>query len=131
MIIKPKNPMFILATLAVPWQCFNTSIRINKRQIEFNRYFCTKGKLIRNTTDFMIDSVQKIGFPCDFMIKQQEESLNGLYGTYSPQEIVFILSDKKVVSLNARPYTKRQIKTMLKVFSTNIVYGKKFSRLFS
>lgn len=124
MIIRPKNLVFLLASIFTPWILINTYIRINGENVELHRYFCKQDKLKREVVNFKIADVIAIGFPNDLKIKAQEEKLHGRFGTYSSQEIDFILKDNTIIALNVRPYTKQQIKDFLRMFSGNIIAGR-------
>lgn len=121
MIIYPKNLVYILVSIFTPWIYMNTYIKTNGENVELHRYFCKQDKLKREVVNFKIADVIAIGFPNDLKIQAQEGKLHGRFGTYSSQEIDFILKDNMIIALNVRPYTKQQIKDFLSLFSDNIL----------
>lgn len=123
MKIRPKNPFFYLATLLAPWQIINTYVEYTDTFIIFSRYYAKRKTLVMDQTRFHIADVSKIGFPKDLSIPAQEKALYGPHGAYKSQEIDFLLHNGKIISWNARPYTKRQCQKILSLFPNAIELG--------
>lgn len=115
MKIIPHNPMFLLSNLILPWHVKNTYISINESKITFSRYYCFDGQHLNlDVVNFNINDIEQIGFPDDLHMDIQEASITSGYGIYVSQEIIFKTSSE-IFSLNARPYNKGQIKSLIQI----------------
>lgn len=113
MLVRPHNPIYVIITALLPWRWRKTYVQIHKDTVTFSRYYCFDGKsLKRDVTTFSIKRVRHIGFPEDWDIPAQEKAIQGAYGVYVSQEILFE-TEEAVISFNARPYTKKQIRLFL------------------
>lgn len=129
MVIHPQNPAFIFVSFFTPCKYFNTYIKIVENTVEFHRYFCRQNKIEKETVNFEITDVILVGFPSDLKIRGLERKLYGHYGAYVSQEIAFVLNDNRIIALNARPYTKKQIKNFLQRFPRDIVRGEQLDKV--
>lgn len=114
---RPHNIIFMIIGLFVPWQFFATYYECDGSKMIFSRYYAKDEKMRKNKIEFDIDDVIKIGFPKDLEISIQEEKLKGVYGVYISQEINFILKNGDIISFNARPYSKKQCRELITIFS--------------
>jgi len=84
----------------------------NKKFKIRNILFCHNGRDQKIVTEqFDIDMLEKYGFTKDFKIQSIEIS-PVLMPMYTSQEIVFIMKDDTISSLNPRPYTKCSIRKL-------------------
>lgn len=119
---RPKNILFWIAALFVPWQLIYTYVECDNVNMIFSRYYVKNGKAKKDQTRFSLNDVIKIGFTRELGLPPQEEILSSAYGTYISQEICFILKNGDIVSFNARPYSKKQCRLI--VNTCNCVKGK-------
>lgn len=112
--------MFWFAGIWELWYIFNTYIVYDNEKIIFSRYYAKEEKKKKDKTELLISDVIKIGFPRDLEIDVKEEILVGAYGIYVSQEICFLLKDGRIISFNTRPYTKKQCREILSLFSCEI-----------
>ena len=131
-VIRPRDPVFILCGLFVPWQYINTFIALTDHKISFSRYYAVNRTQFKKKIDeIILDDVQAVGFPCDLKIKRQEWIQSGVNVLYLPQEIDF-KTKNKVVALNVKPYTKKQIRFLLEFVVSkdrNVIIGKRVAKL--
>lgn len=125
--IRPNNLMYLFfAAPFMPIHYLNTYIIYDSDKLIISRYYAKNGKMKKNILEIYINEVEFIGFCNDLKIRQIEESLSSHIGTYTPQEICFKLKSGKIVSLNAKPYSKKQCIEILNLFKCN--KGKTLSR---
>lgn len=130
MKMRPKNPIFILISILMPWILFNTFIEYSEKNFKFVRYYNhSSNKFEKDEVCFKVNTIVAVGFPMDFDRSTIESFSIGIYGTYSSQEIIFILNDGTAIPLNARPYTKKQISNLLSTLPKKITRGKVLSRI--
>jgi hypothetical protein len=78
-----------------------------------NQYYAINERQFRKkSSEITLRDIQEIGFPFELKVKRQESFQNGAYGTYSPQEIA-IKTKSKIIALNAKPYTRKQIRCLI------------------
>ncbi|GEM_PF-1243087 len=130
-IMRPKNPIFILITLFFPWRFINTYIILEDNKVTFNRYYAINERQFRNKNDeITLGDIQEIGFPSEVKVKRQESVQNGVYGTYSPQEIDF-KTKFEIIALNTKPYTRKRIKCLIEFIDSknkNVLIGKRLTK---
>lgn len=130
MKMRPKNPVFILVSILMPWILFNTFIEYSEKKIKFVRYYNhNSNKFKKNEVSFTVNTIVAVGFPMDFNMSTIESFSKGTHGTYSSQEIIFMLNDGTAVPLNARPYTKKQISNLLSILPKKVTREKVLSRI--
>jgi len=108
--IRPKNPVFVTLGVLLPWRYFNTFITLKDDIILIGRYFLHEiPHMTREVVEVKINDIEEIGFPEDLGIKMKEKSWTAAGGVYVSQGIDF-KTKNSYVALNARPYTKKQIR---------------------
>lgn len=126
-IMRPKNPIFIILTLFFPWRLINTCIILEDDKIILNRYYAVNERQFKRKVDeITLEDIQEIGFSSELKLERQESLQYGAYGTYSPQEIAF-KTTSKIIALNAKPYTRRQIRYLITFIyskNKNVLMGK-------
>ncbi|MDD3403584.1 MAG: hypothetical protein PHQ72_09545 [Hespellia sp.] len=116
--IRPGNPVFVFIAILTPWNLLNTYIDVNGQQIIVSRYYQeTKHRRRKRKDVFDISEVIAIGWPNELGISIQEAKVDGRYGTYAAQEIDFLLKSGEIIPFNAKPYTKKQCRRLLSLFS--------------
>ena len=130
-IMRPKNPIFIIITLLFPWRYINTYIVLEDDKITLNRYYAINERQFRKRNDeISLGDIQEIGFPSELKVETQESFQNGMYGTYSPQEIT-VKTKSEIIVLNAKPYTRKQIRCLIALIyseNKNVLIGKSLAK---
>ncbi|MBL1226402.1 hypothetical protein [Enterococcus sp. BWR-S5] len=130
--IRGNNPVFLIISLIVPWRYLNTYYYLENGTLYISRYYASKvsKRFKREVVRINIKDIQKIGFNGDFENEAVEATLQGVYGKYEAQEIVFILKDDMAVGWNCRGYTKQQITQLLKfqMSGEDIIFGTKLRK---
>lgn len=114
MKLFPHNPVYVFCMILLPWRFGKTYILVENQTISFSRYFCFDEKTLkRDVISLCINDIQEIGFSKDFGVTL-EKTIVGIYGTYKSQEII-LKSNETFLAFNARPYTKSQVRTVIKI----------------
>jgi len=131
-IMRPRNPFFIFYSLFFPWLYKNTYVALEENKITFSRYYAVSETHCKKKLDeIMTGDLQAAGFPSDLKIKRQECSQSGAKVFYLPQEIDF-KTKEKIVALNAKPYTKKQIRFLMEYIGSRneeFCLGKNVARM--
>lgn len=116
MIIRPLNPIYLIFAIFLPWRLTKTYVILSDSSITISAYYAQRnGTFKYKKYIFDYEQLLKFGFPNELKIKKQEPSISGSYGAYSSQEVDFLLLDGKAIPWNARPFTKKQVKTICEI----------------
>lgn len=126
-----NNPLFIVSCIVVPWRYFNTFFAIENNNLFLSGYVAQKNSAFFKwfTIDFSLEEISKVGFTQDFDIPLHEEELNGIYGNYKSQEILFETNKGELYFINVRPYTRKQIRLILKHLPVSTQISTKLSKV--
>lgn len=134
---KSHNPIYLVLCLFMPWRFFNTFYILEEGRLTLSRYYSQpSGKFKRRVDTVELDQLVEYGFPGDVGTKPMEATVEGaseLGGsyTYVSQEVHFVTRDRKVISWNVRPYSKKQCRRLSEQIYNRceIAPGKRFKQI--